>query len=308
MVVNETDHKLILTSPTVPTGEANIYNAELYRPGAYFGTKIDKNTASKLADKTFSDDFDYINAAEALMHLLTLGGDITPYKDRIAKFEKGESSYPREILKGAILAKAVDDKTTYDARVEDLKNTVDKNITRARGSFFQMTRYTALLKQLQIKREGATTASLLLDNAKADNGLGDWPDTLPDYDEGARNDTGGSSWGQDLLNALNQRYRDILGSSIFSCSEKAWASESLEMLGTIDAADQAAINTILGKCADQCKTLEECERQSDIATKNGNKDAATAAIYRMTAFLEKSTDCTSQTKKTLETYGQNFCN
>lgn len=306
MAVNETDYKLVLTAPTIPIGEANVYNAEVYRPGAYFATEIDKNMAGQLAEKTFSDDFDYANAAESLMHLLTLGGDINKYKDRIAKFATSESSYPRETLKGAILAKAVGDQKTYDARIEDFKSAIDKNITKARGSFFQMPRYAALVLQLQNKRAGAT--SYLFDDAYADDGLGEWPDSLPDYDEDARNDTGGSSWCQDLLNALNQRYRDIIGTSNFSCSEKAWAAESLELLGTIDAADREAINTILGKCADQCKTLEECERQADIANKNGNKDAATAAIYRMTAYLEKATDCTSQTKKTLETYGQNFCN
>lgn len=305
MAINEKDYKLVLPAPTVPIGEVNVYNAEIFREGAYFGTKINKAQAEKLAEKTFSDDFDYLNATEALMHLLTLGGDISPYKDRIAKFKNGESSYHRDTLEGAILAKAVGDTKTYDARIEDFKAMIDRNITTARGSFYQMARYAAFLKQLQVKRSGR--AASIFSSAKAESDLGVWPEPLEDFDESARNDTGGSSWGQDLLNALNQRYRDILGSKIFSCSEKAWAAESLELLGTLDAADREAINTILGKCADQCKTLEECERQADIATKNGNPDAATAAIYRMTAYLEKATDCTSQTKKTLENYGQNFC-
>lgn len=306
MATNTDDDKRILLSPTIPIGETNVYNAEVYKPAAYFGTIVDKKLASKLAEKTFADSFEYINATEVLMHLLTLGGDLTPYKDEVARFERGEKSYPRETLKGAILAKALNDEETYQSRIDDFKSNIDKNITNARGSFYISPRYVALLKQLQISRQGST--SFLSIKAKASSDLGEWPDSLPDYDENARSDTGGSSWASNLLASLNQRYRDILGSSIYSCSEKAWASESLEMLGTIDAADREAINTILGKCADQCKTLEECERQSDIATKNGNTDAATAAIYRMTAFLEKSTDCTSQTKKTLETYGQNFCN
>lgn len=305
MANNKEDDKRIRLAPTISIGEKNIYNAEVYYPGAYFGTKIDKNLASKLAEKTFAEDFEYYNATEVLMHLLTLGGVLDPYKEEIRRFGRGEKSYPRETLKGAIIALAVDDKETYDLRIESFKTVIEKNLKDVRSSFYPFPRYVALLNQLQISRNSSTS---FFGKAQADDGLGSWPDSLPDYDEDARNDAGASKWCQDMLKSLNQRFRDVLGSSIYSCSEKAWASESLEMLGTIDAADREAINSILGKCADQCKTLEECEKQSDIANKNGNKDAATAAIYRMTAFLEKNTDCTSQTRKTLETYGQNFCN
>lgn len=303
-VINSEDDKRVLLASTIPIGEKNVYNGQVFRPGAYFGDKIDKNTAAIMAQKSFSYDSDYSNATEVLMHLLTLGGDLNPYKEEIERFAREEKSYPRETLKGAILAKAIADEETYNSRIENFKTVIEKNFKDVRSSYLPFPRYVALLNQLQIKR--SNTTSFLFKKVMAVEGS--WPVDLPDYDENARNDSGGSSWCKDILNSLNQRFRDVLGSSIYSCSEKAWASESLEMLGTIDAADRQAISSILGKCANQCKTLEECERQGDIADKNGDSDAKTAALYRMTAFLEQGTDCTSQTKKNLSNYGQNFCN
>jgi len=135
-----------------------------------------------------------------------------------------------------------------------------------------------------------------------------WPDTLPDYDENARDDIDGSNYEDEMRQRTNQSLRNDITSRTRSCSEKMEAIEALEGLGTMDANDETAVRQIIKECADQCKTLEECEGVGDKNDNHGNDPDALAAVnYRITAFLEKGIDCTAETKKTLENYGQNFC-
>lgn len=305
MAVNETDYKLVLLSPTVPTGETNVYNAEIWRPGAYFGDKIDKKMANELAKITFSDDYNYSNATEVLMHLLTLGGDLKPFNERIARLHNAETSYPRETLEGAIILLSQNDKDGYNERIEDFKKTIDKNFKDIRSSFMPPARYVALMNQLSVARK---TANAFFKKALASDDPNVWPDTLQDFDENARDDTGGSDYAEDMRQRTNQSLRNDITSRTRSCSEKMEAIEALEGLGTMDAADEAAVQQIIKECADQCKTLEECEGVGDKNDNHGGDRDATAAVnYRITAFLEKGIDCTAETKKTLENYGQNFC-
>ncbi|KKQ74325.1 MAG: hypothetical protein US94_C0007G0002 [Berkelbacteria bacterium GW2011_GWB1_38_5] len=305
LAINETDYKLVLLSPTVPTGEANVYNAEIWRPGAYFGDKIDKKMANELAIKTFSDDYNYSNATEVLMHLLTLGGDLKPFNERIAKFARAEGSYPRETFEGAIILLSQGDKDGYKERIEDFKKTIDKNFKDIRSSFMPPARYVALMNQLSVARK---TASLFFKIALAGDDPNVWPDTLPDYDENARDDIDGSNYEDEMRQRTNQSLRNDITSRTRSCSEKMEAIEALEGLGTMDANDETAVRQIIKECADQCKTLEECEGVGDKNDNHGNDPDALAAVnYRITAFLEKGIDCTAETKKTLENYGQNFC-
>lgn len=302
--INGKENKYILLASTIPV-QANAYNAQIFQSGAYFGDKIDKKMANELAMKTFLGGYEHANATEVLMHLLTLKGDLAPFKEKIDRLARGDGSYPRESVKAAIILLASDNKEGYDMRIEDFKKTIDKNFKNLRGSFIHWGRFIALLEQMGINDK---SAFLSTNKALADDGLGDWPTDLPDYDENAKGDTGGSSWGKAFLDALNQLYRNILATKHYSCTERLMAAEALEQLGTIDAQDRAAMNSILSKCADQCKTLQECEQEGDAANKRGDQDAITAVNYRITAFLEQGSDCTSQTKKNLENYGQNFCN
>ena len=305
MAVNETDYKLVLLSPTVPTGEENVYNAEIWRQGAYFGDKIDKKMANEFAKITFSDDYNYSNATEAMMHLLTLGGDLKPFGERISKFARADGSYPRETLEGAIILLSQGNKDGYNERIADFKKTIDKNFTDIRSSFMPPARYVALMNQLSVPRK---TANPFFKSALANNDLGMWPDTLQDFDENARDDTGGSDYADDMRKRTNQSLRNDITSRTRSCSEKMEAIEALEGLGTVDAADEAAIQQIIKDCADQCKTLEECEGVGDKNDNHGgDRDATAAVVYRINAFLEKGIDCTAETKKNLENYGQNFC-
>ena len=105
----------------------------------------------------------------------------------------------------------------------------------------------------------------------------------------------------------DQMLRNIMGNRNAFCYDKFQAAEALEALGTLDAADRDAINSILGQCNKKCATLEECERAADDAKRYGNSDALAEALYRIIAFLEQGTDCKAQVKKDLSNYGQNFC-
>lgn len=327
IVINvNADNETILLNPTVPIGQKNVYTAHVWRDGAYLADNINKSEAEALAKLTYAKSYDYVNQSEILMHLLLLKGDLTPYKDQIKRFAREKKDYPREVLKGAIIALAVDDQESYKARIEDFQNKTEKNMSEARGGFMPQPRYVGLLDQIDadLANNKSTFFKLISRACAADvkcnvkeppveetpnwDGLDitKWPTGLQDYDEtavsGATN-----NWEEDMKNRSRQKLRDILGSSIYSCSEKAWAAEALQNLGGLDASDCDAIKQILNKCANQCKTLEECEKQGDAAAGTGATDALTAVNYRITAFLESGTDCTSQTKKNLETYGQNFC-
>jgi hypothetical protein len=302
--VNSKDDEILLT-PTIPT-KANVYNGFVFDPGAYFGYKINKKQAEQLADRMFAGSNDYINRAETLMHLWALGGDLTKYKDEIERFAREKKDYPREVLKGAIIAKVVKDDKAYNARVSDFKTVIERNLNNIKGAFLPIPRYFALLNQLSTPREKGSANSAIAVFAE-DTGLGAWPDDLPWYDEDARQDTGGSSWAEDMKKRSDQMLRNLMGSKTAFCFDKFQAAESLEALGTLDAADRDAINSILSQCNKKCATLEECEKAADDAKRNGNSDALTEALYRMTAFLEQGTDCKALVKKDLSNYGQNFC-
>jgi hypothetical protein len=295
----------ILLTPTIPTGKTNVYNGFVFRSGAYFADNINKTKAAQLADKMYAGSNDYTNQTETLMHLWALGGDLAKYKTDIEKFERTKDDYPREVLKGAIIAKAVSANKVYDARIADFKKEYQQALDNTRAAFLPLPRYFALLEQLSIERK-KSAGSWFSVNAREEP-LGKWPDSLPWYDEDAREDTGGSDWAEDMRQRSNQILRDILTSKNKFCSEKFEAAESLEALGTLDAADRAAISSILGQCNKKCATLEECEHDADNAKRYGNNDAYMEAIYRMNAFLEQGTDCKALVKKNLENYGQNFC-
>lgn len=327
IVINvNADNDTILLNPTIPIGQKNVYTAHVWQKGAYLADNINKAEAETLAKLTYAKSYDYVNQTEVLMHLLMLKGDLTPYKDEIKRFAREKKDYPREVLKGAIIALAVNDQESYKARIEDFQNKTEQNISQARGSFMPQPRYVALLNQIDADlASNKSTYFDLIDKACAADvkctvseppveetpnwdalDITKWPSGLQDYDETAAQ-AATNNWEEDMKNRSRQKLRDILGSSIYSCSEKAWAAEALQNLGGLDASDCDAIKQILNKCANQCKTLEECEKQGDAAESSGATDALTAVNYRITAFLESGTDCTSQTKKTLETYGQNFC-
>lgn len=320
------ENDTILLNPTIPIGQKNVYTAHIWQKGAYLADTINKAEAETFTELTYAKSNDYVNQSEVLMHLLLLKGDLTPYKDQIKRFAREKKDYPREVLKGAIISLAVDNQDSYQARIEDFQNKTEQYISMARGSFMPQPRYVALLHQID--------ADLANDNSTFLNSSGkafaadvkcivseppveetpnwdaldisNWPTELQDYDETAVQ-RATNNWEEEMKNRSRQKLRDILGSSIYSCLEKAWAAEALQNLGGLNASDCEAIKQILNKCANQCKTLEECEKQGDAAERSGAADALTAVNYRITAFLESGIDCTSQTKKTLETYGQNFC-
>jgi len=299
--------ELIVLNPTIPIGETNVWNAHVFRSGAYFADKIGKEKALVLTKQTYSESADIINKSEVLMHLLTLGGDLAPFKEQIDRFEKEKKDYPREVLKTAIIALAVNDKDTYTERIKDFKDPFEKNLSNFKASFLYYPRYAALLIQLEQKRK--QVQNFFSKAVKAEEPLdGSWPSELPDFDETARNDTGGSDWEEDMKKRTCSMLRYQVSGATSSCDKKAEAIETLESLCPLDEADKAAIRQQINACANKCKTPEECEQHGDAAVRYEATDAIAAVGYRILAFIEQGMDCTAETKKTLENYGQNFCN
>ena len=326
VIAVDADNDTILLNPTIAIGQTNVYSAHVWGKGAFLADKITKSEAETLARLTYNKSYDYVNQSEVLMHLLMLGGDLSSYKEQISRFAREKKDYPREVLKGAIIALVVDDQESYQQRIEDFQNKIEQNIGRARGSVLPLPRYVVLLKQIEadLANKPATSWNLIgrvmaaeikctESEAPAEEqpnwdglDISNWPPQLQDYDETAANQAT-NNWLEDMNNRSRQMLRNILGSSIYSCAEKAWAAEALQNLGGLDADDCAAIKQILSQCADKCATLEECEKQGDAAHKYNDRDAIASVNYRITAFLESGLDCTSPTKKNLKTYGQNFC-
>jgi len=134
-----------------------------------------------------------------------------------------------------------------------------------------------------------------------------FPDSLPDETEDSSNQSNNDAGRNidDGSKATAQHYRDIIGTSLYSCSEKMDAIEAFLLMGVATPADIQAIQSILNKCANKCTTFEECERENDIATnpKINARDASAAALYRIKIFLEKGGDCKDAVHKDLSTYG-----
>lgn len=377
MLYGSTKFDRILLNPTIPSGE-NVVNAYAFSPGYYMADDINKAEALDITRNTFAGSSDYTNQTEVLSHLLGLGGDLTEFKDEIAKFERQKKDYQREVVKGAILALSVGNEKAYQARMDDMKAKNDQNTDNPRSSFVPVYRYTAFLEQFM--KDKLSLLYLVTQKAKAElpdydpssgNGSSDtsggesfWDrlrdynpfdkgdsnpgDDLPDYQPGQEengdnlpdypgdnipggsdddSDGDGTDWGtptpspdsdeaerarrdaedyaREARKRQEQRYRNVIGSSIYSCGEKMQAIEALKRIVSLSAEDQKAIDNVINKCANSCKTLEECEGMGDKA--GGNRDAIAAINYRILAFIETGIDCEAQTKKTLENYGQNFC-
>lgn len=105
------------------------------------------------------------------------------------------------------------------------------------------------------------------------------------------------------------RLRDIIGSSIYSCSEKYDAIEAIFRIGNLSDSDLDAISKVIVKCMNSCQTMGECEQTGDFGNRTGHSGAIAAANYRIMAFLEAGAQCTDAElmKKGLDTFGKNFC-
>lgn len=132
-----------------------------------------------------------------------------------------------------------------------------------------------------------------------------FPNDLPDYVEDPADKTSDDAGKEidDGSKATAQHLRDIIGTSIYSCTEKVEAAEALLLMGAATASDIQSIQSILNKCANKCTTFEECEKINDAAGKYGASDASAAALYRIKIFLEKGGDCKDAVHKDLSTYG-----
>ena len=390
MAYGSTKFDTIRLNPTIPTGDKKSLSGMVWRSGYYMFSKINKAQAKDLTDMMFAGSNDYTNQTETLMHYYALGGDLTPYKSEIARFERQKDDYMREVYKGAILALAIKETKAYEARLASFWERFEKNTgVNIRASFVPPVRYVAVAEQLDVNPvKKASWLNRFIDRAYAgeaqlgnyngsessggdsgqswwdkwfggnDDSNGDLPDydpnnnppddnpgdNLPDYnpDSGGDGelpdypgdnipggagdgDATGGDWGEPEDNSQDaredarrqadearkrtiQRLKDIIGSSVYPCSAKREAIEAfLRLVPKPDASDMEAINNVITKCANACKTLEECESWGDTAGRNGNRDGVAAANYRILAFLESEADCTAETKKTLENYGQNFC-
>lgn len=157
VVLGSEEFSSITLNPTIPMGDSNAYNTHVWRSGFYLADKIDKKDAQMLAKKNFENGFDYVNSTEVLMQLAALGGDLTPYKDEIARFEREKKDYPREVLKGAIIASIVGNQAAYNARIEDFGKAYTRNLSDVRSSFIPWPRYAALYRQLVANGTKKTT-------------------------------------------------------------------------------------------------------------------------------------------------------
>lgn len=146
---NERTKDLLLFNPTVPIGEENTYVTELWETGSYVAGKINKEQLVPFMDYTFSGPSDYPNRTELLTHYAALGGDLGPYKNEINRMGRDKRDYPREVLKGAILADLVGDDEAANLRIEALNHVLTRNVSDIRGSFLPWQRYAAFLKVMQ---------------------------------------------------------------------------------------------------------------------------------------------------------------
>ncbi len=203
VILGSEEFSSINLNPTIPMGDSNAYNTHVWRSGFYLADKIDKKEAEVLAKKNFENGFDYVNSTEVLTQLAALGGDLTPYKDEIARFEREKKDYPREVLKGAIIAKIVGHETAYNARIEDFGKAYTRNLSDVRSSFLPWPRYAALYRQLEANGTKKTSDGFHLiprayaelpdyDNSNSSTPANDnplvtgepfWPIDLPDYVE-----------------------------------------------------------------------------------------------------------------------------
>lgn len=138
----------ILLEPTVYTGMMNATNGIVYWPGDYFAAKVDKETVEKFAKMTLDNGADIVNLGETYVHLAALGGDLNPYKSEIARFKNGKDDYPREVLKGAMVALAIGDKGTSTARIGGYKETIARKSKDIRSTFIPWMRYAAVTMQV----------------------------------------------------------------------------------------------------------------------------------------------------------------
>ncbi|MCX6809776.1 MAG: hypothetical protein NTZ65_03470 [Candidatus Berkelbacteria bacterium] len=134
--------------PTIYTGIKDTYTAQVLYPGAYFADNANKADVEKFAQTTFALGADFTNKTEVLMHLVALGGKIDPYKAEIKRFERQKTDYPREVLKSAILARAIGNKEIATKRIDDYYNTISKRSKNIRSSFVPVIRYAGVIRQV----------------------------------------------------------------------------------------------------------------------------------------------------------------
>jgi hypothetical protein len=214
---SKTNDQVLLT-PTIFTGMKNTWNAMLWQPGSYFADTINKSKADSLTKITLVNSSDYVNRSEVLTHLLALGGDLTPYKDEIARFAREKKDYPREVLKGAIIGLAVDNQEVFRERSQDFYDLYVNKFKDLRSSFIPWPRYAATYRQLlamnrpeyknkksafwQISRALAIQDWEDLPEGSSDS---DYADSLPNYDgdNGVDygDDSNSTSW-DDIINSL----------------------------------------------------------------------------------------------------------
>ena len=187
MVFADTKRDEVLLQPTVYTGMKNTTNGIVYYPGSYFADQVNKNQLTDLAKKTFDGSNDYINQTEVLTHLIAFGGDLTPFKYEIERFARQKGDYPREVLKGAIIALAYGDKTIAAKRTEEYKVRITQKSKDIRSSFLPWTRYAAITNQIKAqknKNHEPAKKSGLIEKVYAE---------LPDYDPSGSNNGGDAS-------------------------------------------------------------------------------------------------------------------
>jgi hypothetical protein len=171
-----------LLTPTVPTGEQDSYSAAIWQTGTYMADTMSKKEVEPFLKSTFSAGHDYVNETEVLTHYGALGGDLEPYKKEIARFAREKTDYPREVLKGSIIALAVSDKEAAKKRVEDFKHIFSKKFKNIKGTFLPWPRYVATLHQVRAsvnKKKSATNRFQFVPTALAQGiwqgaDLSDW--------------------------------------------------------------------------------------------------------------------------------------
>jgi len=140
----------VFLEPTIYTGMKDTYTAQLLYPGAYFADNATKEDVEKFAQTTFSLGADFTNKTEVLMHLAALGGKLDPYKSEIERFERDKTDYPREVLKSAILLRAIGNKDAAQKRTDDYYNTISKRSKNIRSSYTPIIRNAGTIRQVNV--------------------------------------------------------------------------------------------------------------------------------------------------------------
>lgn len=322
------DSTNIVLAPTVPINDEDAYVAEILRYGSYMADSISQEEAKLFADSTYNGGKHYVHEVEVLMHYYALGGDLTPYKSFIHFFGNSDKSYPRDIVKGAIIAHAAGEDDTADKRIQDYKIIMEKNFEDNRSmrtSFYPWPRYAALATQIDpsAKNEPINKTTLISKRGVSNATFGSFLDRIYTRIASYMNvnvvQADSFTDSQSILNEITQifeagiiydRAHLTLGDDDASPDDKVDAIEIIIHFVGCNPADTEMKNAFihfLTEAANVAKTPEQAERIGDLGDCFRSDEIQDAVNKRIIYLMKNAPSCETLIEKDLSNYGQNEC-